>query len=366
MIRKYYFIILAAAVIMTAAFSISPAFAAGTDRGITISSGWDSGTADSADTFGDIVISYTNSLSSSSFYAHPDTPVSNTVSAVYGNTLPVSASPQSGNVGDTAWYVLLITNKSNGSDTIKLAIADTQYNGLSDTEVIITFWNSERSSRITMTSMLAEDAVETFYTAVYFRPSVQTSDSVIFTVSAIANAGAGGDSAGYTGANGIAYAGDGNDSVILTFNAISTSPNIRITKSVALINTNVVGYDGNPANVVPGSELEFTLRYDNDGDDSGANINIIAFIPDNTDFDTATNIMCSPDSNNISGLTIEFSNDGSTWNSIPPANTNRIRWTLANQVSPQNNDEGTDTLAGVDGDAIDFDAGILKYRVYVK
>lgn len=366
MFRKFYFIILAAVLTMTAILSSSPLYAAGTDRGIIIGAGWDSGTLNTADTYGDIVISYTNSLSGSSFYAHPETSVSNTVSAVYGNTLPISATPQSSNVGNTTWYQMSLTNKSNGSDTIFFTISDTNYYGLSDTEVRVTLWNAGRTSMITQSSILAEDAVETFYAAVYFLPSVLTGDSITFVVTAIANSGNGGDSAGYTGANGIAYAGDGNDSIILTFNALSTSPNIRITKSVAVVNSNVIGYDGTSTNVVPGSELEFTLRYDNDGDDSGANIFIIAYIPDNTDFDTATTAMCSPDSNNVSGVTIEFSDNGSTWNSTPTATTNRIRWTLANQISYQNNDEGTDSLTAVDGDIPDYDAGILKYRVYVK
>jgi len=107
------------------------------------------------------------------------------------------------------------------------------------------------------------------------------------------------------------------------------------------------------------------LRYDNDGDDSGANITVTAFIPENTDFDTATLAMCSPDTNNSASLTITYSNDGVSWLSTPPANTNRIKWTLANPVSPQTI-EGGDTLTVVDGNEIDYDAGVLKYRVFVK
>jgi len=355
------------AVIAIAAVSVSlmcsGVFANGTPAGTTISAGWDNGVANTADTFGDLVISYMSGATT--YYSYPAASVSSTVTAVYGNMLPDSAGMQNVMPGDTVWFPLVLTNKANASDSPVFGTQNFAYYGLGADSITVSFWNAAKSARITNLN-LAEDGYDTFNVAVYFKSGVDNGDSVAFEVSAIARGGLGGDTGGYTGANGTQYAGDGNDTILLVVQATAALPQIYISKSATVDNTGLSDFNGDTSKVVPGSVLIFNIQYDNDGSGSADSVSIVTYIPANTDFNTATIAMCSPDTNNIGFLTIQYADASGSFQSTPPTNTVMIKWILGHPVLAQEDSEGTDTVGVVDGDSQDADSGRLQYKVIVK
>ena len=348
-------------------FLTTDTYANGTAGGTLITAGFDASVANTADTFGDLVVQYQAVSGGANIYATPASAANVNVSNIFGNQFSDTYLSTIVVSGDTAWYSLTITNKGNASDTIFFDSSSFNFLGaLGADSIQVSFWNAAQTAKITNTSMLAAEASEVVYVAVYFANGLNNGDSMNFIVRAIANNGLGGDTGGYIGANSTGYAGDGDDTILLSAEISSAIPAIYVSKSVQVDNTGLVGFDGDTANVVPGSVLLYSIRYDNDGDGSGYNVAIIAYIPENTDLDTATAAMTMPDTNNVGSVVIEFSNDGSTWSTSAPANVNRIRWTLTNPVLANNNSEGTDTVGVVDGDIQDADSGRFQYRVIVK
>ncbi|MBP7652334.1 hypothetical protein KA977_02860 [Candidatus Dependentiae bacterium] len=348
-------------------FNARGVFANGTASGVSIQTGWDSGVSNVADTYGDLVVSYRTASGGADIFATPASFVSSTVSSVYGNTLPVSYTPQTVMPGDTVWFLLTVTNKGNSSDTITFSTQNFNYYGMGADSIIVTYWNSAKTAQVTNTSLLAEDASEQFNVAVYFLNGLDHEDSMTFEVKTISKGGLGGDTEGYVGANLLSYAGNGDDTILLSATVYSLVAQIYVSKSVTLDNTGLTDYDGDTSLVVPGSVLVFDITYDNDGTGEGDTVTIVTYIPANTDIDTATAAMCSPDTNNnASSITIQFSNDGSSWHSTALSTDNRIKWILGNAVSTQDNDEGTDTQGAVDGTVQDADSGRLQYKVIVR
>ncbi|HPG30580.1 MAG TPA: hypothetical protein PLQ81_07345, partial [bacterium] len=274
---------------------LTEAHANGTAGGTLIQAGWDGNTANIADTPGDLVVTYKAISGGADIYATPASFGSSQVANVYGNTLPLSYSPQVVSPGDTLWYLLTITNKGNAADSMLFSTQNFNYFGMGADSIIVSIWNAAKTSEITYSSLLAEDASEQFNVAVYFKTGLDNDDSMTFEVKAAANGGLGGDAAGYIGANSIAYAGDGDDTILLSATVSAQTAQIYVAKSVAVDNTGLTDYDGNPALVVPGSVLTFDIVYDNDGTGSAEAVSIVAFIPANTDLDTATAAMCAPD-----------------------------------------------------------------------
>jgi uncharacterized repeat protein (TIGR01451 family) len=358
---KFFSIILMFICLLVASSTIQ---ANGLSSGASIISGYD-GTGAPADAYGELSVKYEDSIGGSTYWVSPVSTVSSTVDSVFGDTLAALETSHTIAQSDTYLFEFTVTNKGNAVDSFVL-----NYSAVGTIAGLnVTFFANDGVTPITSSSDLAEEASENFYAAVYM-PVVAMGISDTITITAVAQGGLGGDAGGYIGANLLAYAGNGDDTaVIVAISGSSDTPDMYVSVEVAVDQTNVTGYAGNVNDIIPGAELIYTITYDNDGADSAGNVVIYTYLPEGTDFDTAAAGDCLPDNNNSVGdITIEFSNDGITWNTDASAvaNLDRIRWTLANQVSNDDNSEGTDTIGTVDGDSPDADSGKLVYKVYVK
>lgn len=137
-------------------------------------------------------------------------------------------------------------------------------------------------------------------------------------------------------------------------------------------------------NVLPFSELTYTIKFDNDGSGQAQNLRIIEHVcgsGEHVDYvvDSAEGSNSPP-----TGLsfTIEYSTDGTTWNSDTHDNTvdadsdtyvedsevtdYYIRWSLNGNLPGHSSNGGSDTTSSCDGPIPDDDAGLVKYTVLVE
>ena len=332
-------------------------------------------TSDTADTFGDIILEFVSATNpSDTRHMSLDTGTANTqtVLAVYGDTMAPDNTTGAGTKSVT--YQLVLQNSGNITDSMFFGVVFiTNYYGMTAN----IYADSGASSESTYTSLLAEDAYETFYLVVRFADTVAAGSTSTIELTAWAKNGLSGDTGGYSGWNNTIYAGLGNDSIFVLTSAQGIAYMFlkKTVSSSAPIQPDS-GYLGGGADVVPGSLLTYRIYYDNDGGDSAGNITITEYIPQNTSFyDTGGLGDNVPDSNNTIGTSIapQYATAAGAFQGTPPAVTERIQWPISNPVSP--NDYGT--LAddfGTANDTVtlsaslafpDRDAGRLAFRVTV-
>lgn len=360
---------LMALVVMAAAFGVMamPADAAykfGASAGASIVVGGNGGDADTADLAGDIVASYTSTANNDTkFKTNTGSNPTTVVSAVYGDSaMAIGGSTLNIAPGDTANFTMSITNWSNSSDTIKVRI---------DTAANVTGASKDSITIKVNNQVIYQNGVETYPPVlVVLAPGADTTVNVtiiaansalgaaISTIKATPNNGGGGDTGGYFGNNGDTYCGDGNASVSFTVNVILI--NVLISAQHDLIST-PASYNGPAADTIPGATLTYIIRYDNDGNDTAVNFMLNVKIPANTVLaDTGIS-----GSSTHTGCTVTstITDDTGTTVAYTAATASRIRWTFAGGgVAPNNGD----AVGVVDAITSDFDAGIMKFKVYVK
>jgi len=332
-------------------------------------------TSDTADTFGDIILEFVSATNpSDTRHMSLDTGTANTqtVLAVYGDTMTPDNTTGAGTKSVT--YQLVLQNSGNITDSMFFqTVFITNYYSMTANIYV----DSGASSESTYTSLLAEDAYETFYLVVRFADTIAAGSTSTIQLTAWARKGLSGDTAGYSGWNNTIYAGLGNDSIyfLTASQGIAYMFLMKTVSSSAPIQPDS-GYLGGGADVVPGSLLTYRIYYDNDGGDSAGNITITEYIPQNTSFyDTGGLGDNVPDSNNTIGTSIapQYATAAGAFQGAPPALTERIQWPISNPVSPDGYGTLTDDF-GTANDTVtlsaslafpDRDAGRLAFRVTV-
>lgn len=355
-------IILVAAVAIISIFAISAdaVFVAGTAPG-AVNVGGDGAAANSADTFGDVLATYTNSFGADTKSEAPAVDGTNSVIPIYGDTIQQQLGTLNGSPGDSLTFTIWVTNWSSQSDSIGLSVDTGTLTGASSGSVAITVGAVDITNGIVVayTPNLGPGAA----TQVIVDVAMDTGADGIasFQLVAKANAGAGGDAGGYT-AFGNNFAGFGDDSTTLTVSAAVADINILVAFDTANAPSD---YNGGANDIVPGATIRFAISYDNDGSDSAGGVVLNTYIPANSTFDSAGGAMATLHTGGT--LTVAFYSD--TGGLITPVGSavgnpavRRVEWTLAGSIVAPNNGDG-DTY--VDGTVPDVDAGKVSYQVRI-
>ena len=118
---------------------------------------------------------------------------------------------------------------------------------------------------------------------------------------------------------------------------------------------------GGPANdTIPGATLTYVIRYDNDGGETSFNFILTTKIPQRTVLAKADTTLVSPHTGAAVTVTVTDDTGNVVADTDPLAQ--RIKWTFSTGVAPNNGDP----IGVVDAAAADVDAGIVKYKVYIK
>lgn len=117
-----------------------------------------------------------------------------------------------------------------------------------------------------------------------------------------------------------------------------------------------------------GEIVTYRIKYDNDGPSVVEDLVIIDEIPTGTSYVTdSAEIDNQPHTG--AAVTVWYF-DGSSWQDSDWDNQGnspqKIRWMFNQDLTAQDNSEGTDTTTTCDGDFPDTDSGIVKFRVRVE
>lgn len=365
-------LIVAIAMIAVLAVIGLPADAAykfGSAPGSSIAVGGDGGSANQADVFGDVVASYTSNLGSdTAFRTNQGSNPTASVIAVFGDTASaigsVSTTLAPGGIGT---FTLSITNWSNQSDSINISVDSGNVTGPSKDSVTIKingaiiYQNGVDTYPAATSGNLAAGAE----TQVTVRIEHDTNGALGLATAVIKTrpkGGAGGDTGGYIGNNGDNYAGNGNDSV--TF-----SVNVKDIKILMLVERDTplapASYNGPAGDTIPGATLTYTIRYDNDGNDTGVDFRLTVKIPQFTML--ATGIDSPAAAANLSPhtgatATVSVTDTAGVVVAVTDPAAALIKWTFSTGVSPNNGDAN----GVVDAASSDVDAGFVKFKVYIK
>lgn len=256
----------------------SAVHAVGTPAGSALTMGGDGGAPNVADAAGDIVANAVSTLfggtdtaflttKNGSGVTQADTTI---VQPVYGDTMAALTPVASALPGDTAVIDLIAANKGNTTDVIVFDSTAPmfQISGAAGSLVKVTFLNGPGTTEISNLSIPADGAAS-FKVAVFFSPSAPQGDTVTFTVTAKARGGLGGDLNGYTGNNGVSYAGIGDATAGVT--AISGAVALSTANRVAFFggDTHLLASGGSvtisvvvrndTGIVVPGAQVDFSV-----------------------------------------------------------------------------------------------------------
>jgi len=144
----------------------------------------------------------------------------------------------------------------------------------------------------------------------------------------------------------------------------SNGPKILVSTLMSTTSAPVT-YSGPAGDTVPGATLTIELRYDNDGGETAVNYVLSAHIPANTQLGTGIDspsaaALMSPHTGAVAAVTITDDSGVVVADTHPAAS--RLKWTFTTGVAPNNGDG----VGSVDASAADVDAGIVKYKVYIK
>lgn len=205
----------------------SATFAAGSAVGSGLTVGGDGGSANVVDLFGDIVATMTSVAGNDTQYKTTGaTPATATVISVYGDSVGRTGPDSFIQTPDTVWYDVTVTNAGNSTDSMVLSVPVVAYriSGLPATDSVnVTVWNASATTQISSVT-LPPDSTSVFKVAVYVKITAPRNDTLDVTIKAVARGGLGGDTDGYTGFDGVAYCGDGDDSVILPVGVRNRAP----------------------------------------------------------------------------------------------------------------------------------------------
>lgn len=356
-----------AAIFGLTAIPADAAFVSGTAQGSNIIVGGDGGSANQADLAGDLVASYTSSAGNDTvFKTNLNANVTATVVSIFGDSVTVSGQTSAVMApGGIATYTLNVTNYSNQSDTIKVTTDTTSVTGASKDSVTIkvngtTIWqNGSAAFPAVALGILAPGAsTSVTVTMSHDTPGVLgITDAVIRTK---ANNGAGGDAGGYIGNNGDNYAGFGDDTAFLSVNVKEVKILMAVEQSLQAL---PASYNGPTGDTIPGSTLMYTIRYDNDGNDTGLGFTINTKIPLNTVLVSGVSTDTTLQTPHTGALaTVTVTDDSGVVVGDTDPNARRIKWTFNLGVGANLGDaNGT-----VDASVADVDAGYMQFKVYIK
>jgi uncharacterized repeat protein (TIGR01451 family) len=329
--------------------------AGGTLAGSEIKSGGDEGEIGEADIFGDTVSKY-NSAGAARHGTCP--PLVLEVGQIYGLK---SNSPADKFVtpGGTAYYAYQVTNLGNGVDTFTLSYSpppqgwtailyvDENSNGIHEPD----------ENRVTnSTGNLAPDETYSFFLAVTAPADATSGDSATVTLT-VEGSTSDGDS--YQGDNDVLYGGTDrvSDGTVTTCSAAV----LYLSKKATVRNPS--GYGGSNVNV-PGSTITFTIIYDNDGGDAATDVVIVEKLPEYVVY-VPNSVEISP---HTGTFTVSFDDGSGSWRL--PGNTNpelvqRIKFSFPSPVEATDGDP-IGSAENENPNQNDSDAGVIRYRVYIK
>lgn len=339
-------------------------FVSGTASNTVIGVGADGGTANQVDLGGDIVASYTSGAGNDTQFKTTGGVDTVSVKPVFGDTTDMQG-PASASVApaSSATYTIRVTNYANVSDVIKID-NDTPTGGAVKDSITI---------KVNGVVVYQGGVTDTFapYALPSLPPGAETSVTVQIThqdtngglgtatviMRAKANNGVGGEAGGYVGNNGDNYAGFGDDAETLTI----TVNQINVLMSIAHDPIVLPGsYSGPVGDTVPGATMTYVIRYDNDGNDTAVNFTLSAKIPANTKLAQADTSLVQGHTG--STVTVTITDDTGTVVGDTDPNAFRIKWTFNVGVGSNNGDAN----GVVDAAIADVDAGIVKFKVYIK
>ena len=352
------------ALVMTAGvLQAQAAFVAGTPAGTNIAVGGDSGTPNQVDLAGEVVASYTSVVGNDTAYrTNQGMNPAATVLAVFGDTVqPVGLISANLAPGGVQNFTMSITNFANQSDVIKIRTDTSSVTGSAKDSVtiringVIIYQFGNDSFTPVSVGPLASGA-DTLVQVQIAHDTTGALGDVSAVIKTFPNAGAGGDPGGYSGNNGIdSYAGVGND-------MISFSVYVKTIKVQMLVDqdptVSPAGYNGPGGDTVPGSTLTYVIRYDNDGNDTAVAFTINTKIPIGTVLAQADSGICAPHTNAL--VSVAPTDDTGTVVGLSVAT--RVRWTFSVGVAPNNGDNANT----VDAASADYDAGYVRFKVYIK
>lgn len=360
--------LLIALVVLTAVFgmlclSAEAGFVTGAPSGSIIAVGGDIGNANQVDSPGDIVASYTSgAMNDTAFRTTLGSPDTVSVKAIFGDTTEmigtdVATIAPAGQVT----FTITLKNWANQSDAIRID-NDTPTGGASKDSITIRA-NGVVIYQGGVPDTFAPLALPPIPSGAETQVTIQVTHqdtngglgSATIKIKAIANAGLGGDPGGYVGNNGDKYAGAGDDTEILTVTVNVINVVMSVSQDPILVPAT---YNGPAGDSIPGSQLTYVIRYDNDGNDTAVGYTVHAHIPANSVMDS----VLTPSSHSGSTATITILSDTGDVVSVNSPNATRIRWTFSTGVGPNNGDP----VNVVDASVSDIDAGILKFRVFIK
>lgn len=321
-------------------------FAQGTASSTIIENGFDSGTLNIADTWGDVVMSYLNQNNETS-YAIPDSPTTTSVDTGYDMNTLTAYDTQNAIQGSTVTLSYSFLNLANTSGTIALQVIVVE-GILYETHFYRDENNNgtlEASEQTEVTGMtLAEDAGESLILAVLIPDTANDLDTMIIEVYAWNVVG---DSVQGFG-DSWPTQGDTRDFQVDTVPVVVKGPLMRLAKSVTL--------DGGKAR--PFDTMTYSITYDNDGSDSAFSVVLVDVLPQYTEW-----VVGSVDTSAIhSGtVSISYSNGFSGAFSDPEStNVRRVRFAFNTNISPTDGDDKSTPQTG------GTDAGVIRFKVRVQ
>lgn len=336
-------------------------FVSGTASNSIISVGKDLGSPNQADTFGDIVASYTSVAGNDTTYKSTAQVDTVAVKAIFGDTVDVSGSasstmPAAGSVN----FTLKLTNFSNQSDMFTID-NDTLVGGAKDSVTIrvngaIIYQGGVNDTFLGVNIGPIPPLAETQVTITFDHQDTNGAVGQAAThIRARANNGSGGELGGYIGNNGDNYAGFGDDGETLTVTVNMINILMRVDQDTGFAAPGT--YNGAAGDSVPGSTLTYVIRYDNDGNDTALGFQVTFRLPANTSIvDTPTVL-----AHNGGSGTVLFLDQSDSGVALGPS-VAKVKVTYTNPLGSTNGDaNGT-----VDAAAPDIDAGSIKFRVYIK
>lgn len=358
---KKFLVFALALTLVFAATAAQAAYVSGTTAGSNIAVGGDGGSANSADVAGDVVASYTSNLGTDTTFKVPTANGQVNVSQIFGDTVAVIGAASATFVGgESNTFNLRVTNYANSTDSIHIFTDTPSVTGANSGSVTVkingstVYLNGSDSYSHVILNLAA--GADTLVTVQILHDSGGPLGAANVTIKTKAKGGLGGDAGGYLGLNSDNYAGVGDDTSALTINV----KQIKLFTDVIIDSTNVPGaYNGNAGDSVPGMKIQYTFRYDNDGNDTAENFILNMRIPANTalsDTPTAT-------AHTGATGTVFVYNASDTPVLATDATAVKVVVRFNIGVGADDADDGANALGGP---FPDVDAGSVSMRVYIK
>lgn len=358
---KKFLMIAMVLTLVFAATAAQAAYVSGTAAGSNIAVGGDGGAANSADVAGDVVASYTSNLGTDTAYKVPTANGQVNVSQVFGDTVAVVGAASATFVGgESTTFSLRVTNYANSTDSIHIFTDTPSVTGTNSGSVTVkingstVYLNGSDSYSHVILNLAA--GADTLVTVQILHDSGGPLGAANVTIKTKTKGGLGGDAGGYLGLNSDNYAGLGDDTAALSINV----KQIKLFTDVIIDSSTVPAtYNGSLGDSVPGMQIQYTFRYDNDGNDTAENFILNMRIPTNTALSDTPTVSAHT---GATGTVFVYNSSDSPVLATDPAAV-KVVVRFNNGVAPDDADDGANALGGP---FPDLDAGTVSMRVYIK